>query len=1270
MELFATRVSTLPHGVFDKLTALTILNIGESNLSALSPGVFDNLTAITELNLKETHLSALPPGVFEKLTALESLFLYDNPGSASFLPPAEAGDAQTAPPGARVVLDGRASADSGPWKSNVAWAWTQVDAQGDVLDPPTVTLTGADTATPAFTTPATAGPLHFKLTVTGRGTGFDDIGGIVEYSATDTVTVTVASSTAQMDASLASLTVTHAGAPVALTPSFSPGTDRYRARPANAAARVTVAAAAGNAAATVALLDLNSAPLTDADPATADSFEVALAEGGNVVRVQVTAADGATTRTYVLNLAPNALPAGADRTVTIAEDTQYTFGAADFGFVDRDARDTFAGVTVATLPGAGRLALGGADVGVGDVVPARELELARLTFTPAPDGHGDPYATFTFRVSDGVDESAAYTMTIVVTPLNEEATGAPAITGPSAHTAMVGEMLSTGLGSVDDADGRTMADNGDAGHAYTWQWVRVGSNGTSSPTPIEDATSSTYTVAPADRTKRLRVTVSFTDDAGNAETRTSEAYPRDATVIAARPGAPRSFAASPGDGRAVLSWQAPEHNGGLSVSYRVRHAAGAAVPAGTGWTDVGKVLTWTVTGLANGTAYAFEVQARSGAGAGAVATAQATPMVGACAMPGFAGRRNFWTGTVTVGAIPAGSLTPDYGFGSGAGSLLPDDAFSIGASSYTIEALTAGNDGALEVTLDSALTATEQAALRLHVCDEAYEFSAATVSGATYAWAGSLDWSSVTTRTVYLSLPANNPATGVPTITGTAQVGEALTADTSDIMDDDGLPSVFTWQWVRVDADGASHPTPIPDTNAATYTLTDDDVGGKVWVEVSFTDHLGNGERRTSAAYPASDTVTDTVAAMVSNVTVSSSPKLTAQGSTSPDTYGVGETIEFKVTFSAPVTGDPRFGFSLGTPGQSGDVERLADYDADASTATALVFAYTVQSGDEDTDGISVGDQTQTIRFDADDRIHTTPNDVDAVLDHGAPGLRSGHKVDGSRSSAASALAITDGAVVFADTLTLTYDEALDEGSVPDESAFSVSLGGAAGQAPSNVEVSGQTVTLTLATPAAAGQTMTVSYTVPTGTGAMPLLDLNGIAAAALTDEMVTNQTIVLPVVSVAAVHPKAAPGLADAQFRLTASPAPASDLAVTLSIDQAAAYLSATEQTVTIDAGKTTVDATYPIPLDAGLASGDLTATVTGGGRAYVPASSPGNAATVQVVVVNPLIVAQWAKNAYTVAEGESAPDGEDATAKLTLKTAEGVPQPRANYKVKVFTT
>ena len=46
----------------------------------------------------------------------------------------------------------------------------------------------------------------------------------------------------------------------------------------------------------------------------------------------------------------------------------------------------------------------------------------------------------------------------------------------------------------------------------------------------------------------------------------------------------------------------------------------------------------------------------------------------------------------------------------------------------------------------------------------------------------------------------NTLATGAPTITGTAQVGQTLTADTTAIMDaDDGLTSVsYTYQWIRV----------------------------------------------------------------------------------------------------------------------------------------------------------------------------------------------------------------------------------------------------------------------------------------------------------------------------------------------------------------------------------------------------------------------------------------------------------------------------------------
>ena len=48
----------------------------------------------------------------------------------------------------------------------------------------------------------------------------------------------------------------------------------------------------------------------------------------------------------------------------------------------------------------------------------------------------------------------------------------------------------------------------------------------------------------------------------------------------------------------------------------------------------------------------------------------------------------------------------------------------------------------------------------------------------------------------------NTPATGAPTITGTAQVGETLAADTTGIADADGLDSAaFSYQWLANDAE-------------------------------------------------------------------------------------------------------------------------------------------------------------------------------------------------------------------------------------------------------------------------------------------------------------------------------------------------------------------------------------------------------------------------------------------------------------------------------------
>ena len=52
---------------------------------------------------------------------------------------------------------------------------------------------------------------------------------------------------------------------------------------------------------------------------------------------------------------------------------------------------------------------------------------------------------------------------------------------------------------------------------------------------------------------------------------------------------------------------------------------------------------------------------------------------------------------------------------------------------------------------------------------------------------------------------SNTPATGQPTISGTAQVGEVLTAGTTGIADADGLSgATFAYQWLADDVSGAT----------------------------------------------------------------------------------------------------------------------------------------------------------------------------------------------------------------------------------------------------------------------------------------------------------------------------------------------------------------------------------------------------------------------------------------------------------------------------------
>ena len=324
---------------------------------------------------------------------------------------------------------------------------------------------------------------------------------------------------------------------------------------------------------------------------------------------------------------------------------------------------------------------------------------------------------------------------------------------------------------------------------------------------------------------------------------------------------------------------------------------------------------------------------------------------------------------------------------------------------------------------------------------------------------------------------ANTAPTGAPTITGTAQVGQTLTAVTTGILDADGLTSpTYTYQWIRANGTEAD----ISGANSSTYTLDTADLGKTIKVRVSFDDDGGNTETLTSAA-----TATVGAAATVNDAAVTSSP---AAG----DTYLAGEAIGFTVAFTAPVTvtGTPTFAFMLGA------APRQAAY-ASGSESAELVFSYTVQAGDLDRDGISWDADALAL---AGGTIRLTTDDAnivaDAALAHAAEGAQAAHRVDAVAPSLVSA-------TVQATALELFYDEALDEGSVPAASAYTVAS--TVGTAPtvSAVAVDGRTVTLTLtlSVAPAEGATVTVTYTVPETN---PVRDAAGNAAPALGSKSVT----------------------------------------------------------------------------------------------------------------------------------------------------------------------
>ena len=196
-----------------------------------------------------------------------------------------------------------------------------------------------------------------------------------------------------------------------------------------------------------------------------------------------------------------------------------------------------------------------------------------------------------------------------------------------------------------------------------------------------------------------------------------------------------------------------------------------------------------------------------------------------------------WSATMTVEWVYQG-----YGYYSShakkAGSLSPA-SFEVDGTTYTVKMVETqgwwtyiGTDRELPFDFVLELDGTRFASGDASFNSYSY--------GNIYRWEGTglslSDGDAVEVRLLRASedeTAVNSPATGQPTISGTVQVGETLTADTSGIEDADGLDDVsFSYQWLAGD-------TEIQGATNADYTLADADEGKTVTVQVSFTDDGG-----------------------------------------------------------------------------------------------------------------------------------------------------------------------------------------------------------------------------------------------------------------------------------------------------------------------------------------------------------------------------------------------------------------------------------------------
>ena len=432
------------------------------------------------------------------------------------------------------------------------------------------------------------------------------------------------------------------------------------------------------------------------------------------------------------------------------------------------------------------------------------------------------------------DWSDDVTITVTETVSNTPATGLPVIGG----TVQVGQTLTVDTSGIADMNGMVNA-------TLSYQWV---SSDGATDTDIAEATTSRYVLTDGDQGRVIKVQVTFTDDAGHAESRTSDTT---LTVAPAStvPGIPTGLNVLQGNsGTLNVSWQIPISDGGSAITgYTIQWKAASGnwtVPA-----DVSEATatgtTHTITGLTDGTPYTVRIIATNHVGDGEpTPESTATPMTSQQLGPRDIGRVTL--SSTTPGAIDASWVAPTE-----TPAAYRVSWANVGGSYKTWTDLS-GN--AFPTATSQTITGLEEG--------EAYKVKVrATYAGTSGDWSG--DVISTVTETVTNTLTIGPPAVQI----GDDQtVGEGDTVRLSGFATDpDDDPITYTWS----QTDPTTPLITFANASAPSTTFTAPSVTG----DTVFTLVLTADDGTYSATDTLSITVKETGTAFITTWTASDSDR-------------------------------------------------------------------------------------------------------------------------------------------------------------------------------------------------------------------------------------------------------------------------------------------------------------------------------------------------------------------------------------------------------------